>query len=203
MKGMIAVALATALAASVTEAQCSGTCEGDLNGNGQVTVNELVRAVNNLLCDCCNAAPTATPTMTNTATPLPTDTATSTPVPTSTPTERPAILPLVSGMDVTSEDINPAGDTDTFTFTLEQPMNVIAVASTLAGSVELCLEIRPTAPGGKVCEVSLPPARVDVELPAGTYFLIVSGTPPAMFPYTLSYLELPPKVPVCDLCPCP
>lgn len=60
-------------ASAVRAAQCT-TCVGDANGDGTVTINELIQGVNNALlgCDGANATPTATgPTG---ATPTPTTT---------------------------------------------------------------------------------------------------------------------------------
>src|SRR5215468_2265382 len=71
-KAMLVVFLIAALAGSAA-AQCCGDC----NGNGHVTIDELVTAVNNALADC------------GAATPTPLDTHTPTPVPTVTPTPLP------------------------------------------------------------------------------------------------------------------
>lgn len=59
--------------ASVAGAQCP-TCVGDADGNGTVTINELIQAVNNALvgCDGGSATPTSTPPTTG-PTPTPTE----------------------------------------------------------------------------------------------------------------------------------
>jgi hypothetical protein len=58
-------------------------CCGDCNGDGAVTINELITAVNNALDGCGAATPTAPPAAT------PTPTVTATPGRTSTPTKQP------------------------------------------------------------------------------------------------------------------
>lgn len=69
-------------------------CPGDLNEDGQVTVDELIVSLNNALNGCDpteTPTRTATPTATQTptATPTGTETSTVTPTPTETPTDTP------------------------------------------------------------------------------------------------------------------
>ena len=57
----ICIALAIAMAgASNAGAQCT-ECVGDGNGDGEVTIDEIVLAVNNALYGCNQSPPTPTP----------------------------------------------------------------------------------------------------------------------------------------------
>lgn len=71
---VIAAAFAVPLlAAPAVRAQCEGACVGDANGDRNVTIDELILAVNNALGGCDRPTPTPTepagPTATPTATP--------------------------------------------------------------------------------------------------------------------------------------
>jgi len=86
MKLLVASIVFLGLMTGQAAAQCCGDCDGD----GEVRINELIRAVNNSLdgCPAPTDAPTHTPAPTDapTHTPAPTDTPTHTPAPTDTPT---------------------------------------------------------------------------------------------------------------------
>jgi hypothetical protein len=69
--------------AAATHGQCEGPCAGDLNGDGRVTIEELVVVVANALHGC---PPESSPTSTASPTPTVTATEISTATPTSTPT---------------------------------------------------------------------------------------------------------------------
>jgi hypothetical protein len=77
-KAMLVFLLVAAMAGSAA-AQCCGDC----NGDGHVTIDELITAVNNALSDCGAATPTPPPT--STATVIPTDTQRPTVTPTPVP----------------------------------------------------------------------------------------------------------------------
>ncbi|MCK6555726.1 hypothetical protein L6Q96_14310 [Candidatus Binatia bacterium] len=52
----IAAMSALALAASASVAQCNPTCQGDFNSDQQVTVDEILVAVNNAMGNCGGSA---------------------------------------------------------------------------------------------------------------------------------------------------
>ncbi len=80
--GTSLVAVVLALAPGVTHGQ---SCPGDLNGDGAVTINEIIVAVNSALNGCSLPSPTpptsGSPTRTAKPTTTPTRTATPTPLP--------------------------------------------------------------------------------------------------------------------------
>ena len=76
MLRLILVLASLTLTASGAAAQCCGDC----NGDGEVTINELITAVTNALQGC--TAPTPTPTSGHSPTPTKRPTKTPTPVPT-------------------------------------------------------------------------------------------------------------------------
>jgi len=78
--GLIAVALT--LAPHVMHGQ---SCPGDLNGDGEVTINEIIVAVNSALTGCSSPSPTPPASASATATAKPTTTPTRTTTPTPTP----------------------------------------------------------------------------------------------------------------------
>ena len=69
--------------------RAAAQCCGDCNGDGAVTINELITAVNNALDGCGAATPTAPPAVTPTASATPGRTSTPTKKPTTTPTPVP------------------------------------------------------------------------------------------------------------------
>ena len=80
--GAGAIALALTLAPCTTLAQ---PCPGDLNGDGEVTINEIIVAVNSALNGCTLPSPTPPVSASATATAKPTTTPTRTPTPTPVP----------------------------------------------------------------------------------------------------------------------
>ena len=95
------------LLAAAPAARAGAQCCGDCNGDGTVTINELITAVNNAL-DACGAA-TPTPANTFTPTPRATDTPAPTPAKTFTPTHRPTNTPTpIKGCPVAFTDTNPS-----------------------------------------------------------------------------------------------
>ncbi|HSQ00502.1 MAG TPA: hypothetical protein VL049_25045, partial [Candidatus Dormibacteraeota bacterium] len=68
-----------------TAAPAAGQCCGDCAGDGQVTIDDLIRAVNNALNGCSEATPTSGTPPTATRTPTPTRKPTNTRKPTATP----------------------------------------------------------------------------------------------------------------------
>ncbi len=49
---IVAVGLAALLGAGRSAGQCNPSCQGDLDSDGQVTINELITAVHNALVGC-------------------------------------------------------------------------------------------------------------------------------------------------------
>ncbi len=88
--------------------------------------------------------------------------------------------PLTPDMPVT-DTVDSLGDLDLFTFTLAAPARVLLQATRPAGSViQPCLDLR-TAQGAPVAPAvcgsnTAPTARLDLDLAAGTYFVLVSDS---------------------------
>lgn len=184
------------LGVSTVNAQCEDTGECFCNSEGNVTVAQLVSAVNILLgqAPCPDAPLTPTPV-------IPIDTATPTDTPTATPTTGPGVLtPGVTIQGV----LNFLSQIDVYTFSLEAPAEVILQLDVGDGTYHLgCVEIREV-PGASACDEGMGegPARLDINLPANTYILVVT-TMRHTYAYNLSYQVLPATTPACDLCPCP
>jgi formylglycine-generating enzyme len=79
-------------------------CQGDFNGDERVSIDELVRAVNNALYGCGTRAPTPAPTLTDTPTATPSYTTTATASATCAPEEE-----VCNGRD---DNCDCAGDTN-------------------------------------------------------------------------------------------
>jgi hypothetical protein len=75
---LLLVALIVCLPRPSTSSQDDTPCQGDFNGDGRVTIDELVRAVNHALYGCAPPSATPTPSLTQAPSATPSHTATAT-----------------------------------------------------------------------------------------------------------------------------
>jgi hypothetical protein len=85
MKALVVIAAVVWVTTGTAAAQCCGDCAGD----GSVTIDDLIRAVNNALNGCAVATPTSGTPATPTRTPPPTRKPTNTRKPSATATPAP------------------------------------------------------------------------------------------------------------------